>query len=71
MLNRDDLTEATILKPINSSGYFVYLNPNTSAVVDVPPNLPCKYGDRIVARVKGPRNNHPDDLRLTFVSFIE
>jgi len=71
VLVRDDLIEATILKPINSSGYFAYLNPNTSAVVDVPENIPCSYGDKVLARVKGPRTNHPEDLRLTFVSFIE
>jgi len=71
ILNRDDLIGAIILSPLNDSGYFAYLNPNTSAVVDVPPNVLCNYGDKIIARVKGPRNNHPEDLRLTFVSFIE
>jgi len=71
VLNRDDLIEATILAPINSSGYFAYLNPNSSAVVDIPEDIPCKYGDKILARVKGQQRSNPNNLRLTFVSFIE
>lgn len=71
ILNRDDLIEAKLLSPINSSGYFAYLNPNSSAVVDIPEEIPCKYGDKVVARVKGQQRSNPNNLRLTFVSFIE
>lgn len=71
VLSPDDFIEAIILRPLNDSGYFVYLNPNTSAVVDVSKDIPCNYGDKVVARVKGRRAEHPEQLRLTFVSFIE
>ena len=70
-LNPDDLIEATILQPINKSGYFAYINANTPGVIDVPENVPCNYGDKVVAVVKGTRTNHPDQVKLTFVSFVE
>ena len=70
-LNHSDLIEATVLQPINSNGYFAYVNANTPAVVDVPENIFCNYGDKIVAVVKGGRTNRPEQLRLTFVSFVE
>ena len=70
-LNADELVEATILQPLNKSGYFAYVNANTPAVVDVPKSIPCNYGDKIVAVVKGVRTNHPDHLKLAFVSFIK
>jgi len=68
-LNVNDLVECTILKPINDMGYFCYLNPNTYAVVDVPCEIPCHYGDKVIARVKKCRPTMPDKLRLTFLSF--
>lgn len=70
ILNPEDLLETTILKRLNADGYFAYLNPNTSAVVDIPEDVSCNYGDKIVAKVKGRRSEHPEQLRLTFVSFI-
>lgn len=68
-LNPGDLIEATILEPLNKKGYFAYLNPNTAAVIDVPEHLSFNYGDKVVAIVKGTRTNHPDQLKLSFVSF--
>ena len=68
-LSTDNLIEATILEPINDLGYFCYLTPNTYAVVDVSPTISCKYGDKVIARVKPCRPNKPDKLRLSFVSF--
>lgn len=70
-LNRNDLVKAVILDPINENGFFAYLNPNTPAVIDFPPDSLCNYGDKVVAKVKGCRANHPEELKLTFVSFID
>jgi len=70
-LNPDDLIQAKILNPLNSIGYFAYLNANTCALVDMPENIDCHYGDKILARVKGRRTHRPDQLKLTFVSFIK
>ena len=70
-LNRNDLIQAVVLDPINQNGFFAYLNPNTPAVIDFPSSAICNYGDKVIAKVKGCRTNHPEDLKLTFVSFIE
>lgn len=66
--NTDDLIVVKTLKRHNYDGYFVFINPNTSGLMDVPSNLHINYGDNVVARVKGPRPNNPSQLRLTFVS---
>ena len=72
VLSADDLIETKLLYPLNEDGYFVYLNPNTPAVVNIPEHVKnCNYGSKILARVKGTRTNHPDELKLTFVSFID
>lgn len=68
---RGELIEAKVLERINEEGFFAYLNPNTPALVDVPSHITCHYGDKIVARVKGRSNTHPDRLRLEFVEFVE
>lgn len=70
-LKRNDLVKAILLNPINEQGYFASLNPVTQAVVDIPYYIHCRYGDKIIAKVKGPRTNHPDQLKLSFVSFDE
>ena len=70
-LKRGEFIEAKVLERINEEGFFAYLNPNTPALVDVPPRITCYYGDKIVARVKGRSNTHPDRLRLDFVSFVK
>lgn len=67
-LNTDDLIVVKTLKRHNYDGYFVFINPNTSGLMDVPSNLHINYGDNVIARVKGPRPNNPSQLRLTFVS---
>lgn len=70
-LKQNDLIEAQILTPINKFGYFVYLNPATPAVVDVPEDIPCSFGDKVLVKVKGTRKKHPECLKLEFVSFID
>ena len=67
-LNADDLIVVKTLQRHNSDGYFVFVNPNTSALMDVPNNLCINYGDQVVARVKGKKG--PNQLRLTFVSMV-
>lgn len=67
-LEEGDLIIVKALKPHNDDAYFVFANANTSALMDTPPNLDINYGDNVVARVKGPRPNNPEQLRLTFVS---
>lgn len=68
-LNPDDITFVTILERHNGDGYFGYLNPSTPVLVDVPPDVDCNYGDKVVARVKNSKQHHPDKLNLVFVSF--
>ena len=70
-LNHDDLIEATVLTSLNDEGCFAYLNPNTPAVIDFPEDVYCIYGSKVIAKVKGTRTNNPNELKLTFVSFIE
>lgn len=69
-LNPEDLIEVTVLEAVNEQGYFVYVNPNTSGIVDVPQKVSCPYGSKVVARVKKPHKKHPEKLRLSFVSFV-
>lgn len=70
-LNHSDLIEAIVLDPMNDLGYFAYLNPNTPAVIDFPEEITCSYGSKVIASVKGPRANNPEELKLKFVSFID
>ena len=69
-LNPGDLIEAIVLESVNQEGNFAYLNPNTPAIVDIPPRVHCYYGEKIVARVKGPSKKRPDSIKLSFVSFV-
>lgn len=68
-LNSGDLIEARILKRVNDYGFFAYLNPNTSSIIDVPIDLP--YGTKVVALAKKQSSIHPERLRLSFVAIIE
>lgn len=71
VLNYNDLIEVIALLPINSDkkpdGYFAYVNPKTSAILNPPVNSTIPYGSRIVARV---RTSRPGKLKLGFVRFI-
>lgn len=73
ILKRGDIITAISLDYVNElhDGYFAYLNPSTSAIIDVPYNIELPYGSKIVAEVKNFRNEHPDRIRLTFISFID
>lgn len=68
-LTVNDLVDVMILERLNSNGYFAYVNPNTVAIINIPGEISCKYGDKAVARVRNSSVKHPDKLRLEFVSF--
>ncbi len=72
-LNPGDLIEAISLSKISetNNGYYAYVNPNTSAIV----NLPCDlkefpYGSKILVSVRHSSSKNCDKLRLKFISFI-
>ena len=69
-LNQNDLIEVTILERLNSAGCFAYVNPNTPAVIDMSSDIICEYGDKVVGRVKKKNPEHPERIRLSFVSFV-
>ena len=66
---KEDSTIANPQYEKDIDGYFGYLNPNTPVLINVPHDFKCKYGDKIVARVKSPKKAHPERLNLEFVSF--
>lgn len=72
-LTPGDIVEAITLRPLNEfeDGYFVYLSPNTPALMDPPPGMKIPYGTRVSAIVKPIAPNHPDKVRLRFLSFID
>lgn len=66
--NRDDLIEVISFHTVQTSnGYFAYVNPNTSAILDPLPDVPIPYGTRVVARVK---SSAPNKLKLGFITFV-
>jgi ribosomal protein S1 len=69
--NRNDLVIATILKQHNNDGFFGCTNPNTPVLIDIPSDVNCYYGDKILARAKAPKKKHPDKLNLVFHSFVK
>ncbi len=69
-LNSGDVVPCTTLASNENHGYFVYLNENTPALMDEPNGLNIKYGSRVSAVVKPFRPDHPDRVRLRFLSFI-
>lgn len=73
VLSYSDIIEGIALLPVNENldGYFVYLNPNTSALMDVPEGLTVPYGTKIVAFVKRFSPSKPDKVRLNFLSFVD
>ncbi len=65
----NDSVDVMILDRLNSNGFFAYVNPNTTAIINIPYGISCKYGDKGVAKVRNSSVKHPDKLRLEFVSF--
>lgn len=72
-LTPGDIVEVITLDPLNAeeNGYFVYLSPNTPALMDPPFGLKIPYGSRVSAVVKSFSKKHPDKVRLRFLSFID
>lgn len=72
-LFRGDIIKVKTLFPLNEeeSGYFVYINENTPALMDPPKGLKIPYGSDVIAVVKERRDTHPDKVRLNFLSFCE
>ena len=69
-LNPDDIIEVVLTNQLpDGTGWFGFINPNTSGLVDKPDGVEFSYLDKVICRVKGQRNGHPDQLRLAFVSF--
>lgn len=69
ILNAEDLIEVKLVKSIHALGYYAYINPNTYATISIPIGVPCKCGDKVIAKVEKKHPEHPDRLRLSFVSF--
>lgn len=71
-LNSGDIVEVTTLSPIDDreSGYFVFLNHNTPALMDPPEGIKIPYGAKVIARVKGVSRKNPNNLQLNFLSFV-
>lgn len=66
--NRNDLILARSLFTVpTEDGYFAYVNPNTSAILDPIAGTPIPYGSKVVARVK---SSAPNKLKLGFISFV-
>lgn len=66
--NRDDLIEVISFHTVQTSnGYFAYVNPNTTAILDPLSDVPIPYGTRVVARVK---SSAPNKLKLGFMTFV-
>lgn len=73
-LEKGTFIEVVALQPVNElrDGYFVHINPATSAIMDIPANSELKipYGTKVIAIVKGVRQNDPSKLKLNFINFI-
>ena len=69
-LNRNDLIVVQILEQHNHDGYFGYINPNTPILVDIPSDVHCHYGDKILARVKNRKSHHPTNLNVVLHSLL-
>lgn len=69
VLNENDIIVAVCLAPVNESGYFGYVNPATTAIIDVPPGFKILYGKKVVCRVKQPAKSQ-NKLKLDFISFV-
>lgn len=66
-----DLIEVIVLTPINKikDGYFAYVDPATSAIINPPSNNPTneiEYGSKVIASV---RNSNSGKLKLTFITY--
>jgi len=65
-LRENDIIVATSLARVNSDGFFGHVNPNTTAIIDVPQKVDLPYGSRVICRVKTTKS---DKLKLDFISF--
>lgn len=70
-LKAGDIIEVLTLSPLNQceDGYFVFINPNTPALMDPPEGIEIPYGSKVIARVKSYNSKRPDKVRLGFLSF--
>lgn len=66
--NPEDMLEVISLYPVQNTedGYFAFVNPNTSAIINSYPNLVIPYGSKVIAKVRSSKTNK---LKLSFVSF--
>lgn len=66
--NHGDIIEVISFNPVQNTenGYFCYVNPNTSAILNGPFNTDIPYGSRIIAKVRSAKINK---LKLSFLSF--
>lgn len=65
------ILEVLTLSPLNDceDGYFVFINPNTPALIDPPVGTKIPYGSKVIAQVKRYSPKHPDKIKLQFVAF--
>ena len=67
-----DKIAVLVLNPVqNNSGYYVYINPNTFAILNTPKSLePIPFGTKVLSYVRNPGIESPK-LHLNFISFID
>lgn len=68
-----DIVQVLTLSPVNENedGYFVYLSPNTDAIMNPPDGVKIPYGSKALAVVRPFSSKHPDKIRLKFLRFID
>ena len=72
-LNHGDIMEVIALSPVNDKydGYFVYVNDNTSGIMDVKPgSKKIPYGKKVKVFIKPTRLSRPDLARFNFLYLL-